>query len=332
MGYFRFRRSIKILPGVRWNIGKNSTSVSIGGRGLTYTVGTKGSRTTVGIPGTGISYTQVHTPKPASTIPPPPPPASTTPAPPPPPASITPPPPAPAPPPPGSSSPQNPPKRRPSKIFYTLGCVMLGIWLLNKVLDQSTPRSPASNALSGGRATPSPHGTSPAVPTYSPAIRKALPVEPTSPSRDALSADTATIKQWVDRAAKRAEEWGKQPDLRANAAPPSSHGTSSAVPTYSPTVRKGLPVEPTAAPAGSPSTTPLVATYRVVNDLPRGILNLREGPSSTSRVSVEIRAGTGGIRIGESRRNGPTLWRKISVGPYTGWVNQDYLEAENSTP
>ena len=53
---------------------------------------------------------------------------------------------------------------------------MLAIWLLNKVFDQSAPRSPTSNA-------------------------------------------------------KRAEEWGKQPDPRANAAPPSLHGTSSAAPT-----------------------------------------------------------------------------------------------------
>src|SRR5262249_29956731 len=122
MGYFRFRRSIKILPGVRWNIGKNSTSVSLGGRGLTYTVGTKGSRTTVVIPGTGISYTQVHTLKPAPTTPPPPPsPSSSPPT-------------------------QNPPKRRPSRIFYTLGCVMLAIWVLDKVFDQTATRSPSSNA------------------------------------------------------------------------------------------------------------------------------------------------------------------------------------------
>ena len=70
MGYFRFRRSIRIFPGVRWNIGKKSTSVSFGPRGLKYTIGTQGSRTTVGIPGTGMSYTQVHSSKPGSTTPP----------------------------------------------------------------------------------------------------------------------------------------------------------------------------------------------------------------------------------------------------------------------
>lgn len=60
MGFFRFRRSVKLFPGVRWNIGKKSSSLSFGGKGAHYTVGTSGSRTTVGIPGTGLSYTDIH--------------------------------------------------------------------------------------------------------------------------------------------------------------------------------------------------------------------------------------------------------------------------------
>lgn len=60
MGFFRFRRSVKLFPGVRWNIGKSSSSLSFGGRGYHYTVGTAGSRTTFGIPGTGLSYTDIH--------------------------------------------------------------------------------------------------------------------------------------------------------------------------------------------------------------------------------------------------------------------------------
>ncbi len=60
MGFFRFRRSIKLFPGVRWNIGKKSTSLSVGPRGAHVTVGTSGTRTTVGIPGTGLSYTDIH--------------------------------------------------------------------------------------------------------------------------------------------------------------------------------------------------------------------------------------------------------------------------------
>ncbi|MGE0063482.1 MAG: DUF4236 domain-containing protein [Xanthobacteraceae bacterium] len=62
---FRFRKSVRILPGVRLNFSKSGTSVSIGTRGLRYTVGTKGTRTTVGLPGTGISWTE-HRPYKAS--------------------------------------------------------------------------------------------------------------------------------------------------------------------------------------------------------------------------------------------------------------------------
>jgi len=60
VGFFRFRRSIKIFPGIRLNIGKKSASVSVGVRGAHVTMGTKGTRTTLGIPGTGLSYTEFH--------------------------------------------------------------------------------------------------------------------------------------------------------------------------------------------------------------------------------------------------------------------------------
>lgn len=53
----RFRKSVKIAPGVRLNLNKNSTSVSFGRKGAHYTVSSNGRRTaSVGIPGTGISY------------------------------------------------------------------------------------------------------------------------------------------------------------------------------------------------------------------------------------------------------------------------------------
>lgn len=54
---WRFRRSIKILPGVRWNISKRGSSITIGGRGLKTTLGRGGVRHTMGIPGTGLSFT-----------------------------------------------------------------------------------------------------------------------------------------------------------------------------------------------------------------------------------------------------------------------------------
>jgi hypothetical protein len=55
---FRFRRSVRVLPGIRLNLSKSGASVSLGGRGLHYTVGPNGTRTTVGLPGTGLSWTQ----------------------------------------------------------------------------------------------------------------------------------------------------------------------------------------------------------------------------------------------------------------------------------
>jgi hypothetical protein len=260
MGYFRFRRRIKIAPGVHWNIGKKGSSVSFGGRGVTYTVGPQGSRTTVGIPGTGVSYTHVQPhspPTPPATASPP-----TTPAP-------------------------NPPsiqiqkQSKPSKMFYILGTILLGIWIIGKL--QYANKSNVKPATPYNTYSPSPNYS----PTFFP---RAIP---------------------------------------RNTYP---YNTYSPTPNYSPTVfPRAIPIEPNAPPP-SLSTTPLEATYRVVNDLPGGTLNLREGPGSAYRLLVKIKAGTGGIRISESRSNGSTLWRKIWVGPYTGWVNQDYLEAENPTP
>ncbi|VXB85678.1 hypothetical protein ENHYD8BJ_90315 [Enhydrobacter sp. 8BJ] len=53
----RFRKTIKVAPGIKLNVGKKSSSVSIGGKGFTTNYGKNGTRTTIGIPGTGVSYT-----------------------------------------------------------------------------------------------------------------------------------------------------------------------------------------------------------------------------------------------------------------------------------
>lgn len=56
---FRFRRSVRLFPGVRLNVsGKSGLSASFGTRGAWLTVGRRGTRATMGIPGTGISYTR----------------------------------------------------------------------------------------------------------------------------------------------------------------------------------------------------------------------------------------------------------------------------------
>lgn len=59
---FRFRKSFKIAPGVKFNINKKSVGLTFGKKGAHFTINSKGKRTTsVGIPGTGLSYT--HTSK-----------------------------------------------------------------------------------------------------------------------------------------------------------------------------------------------------------------------------------------------------------------------------
>lgn len=65
----RYRKSIKIAPGVRLNINKKSASVSVGGKGLRYTVNSNGRKTkTVGIPGTGLSYSETSSGKKSTTL------------------------------------------------------------------------------------------------------------------------------------------------------------------------------------------------------------------------------------------------------------------------
>jgi hypothetical protein len=56
---FRFRKSIKIAPGIRLNISKRGQSLSIGGRGGTTNISKRGIRQAFGIPGTGLSYSRM---------------------------------------------------------------------------------------------------------------------------------------------------------------------------------------------------------------------------------------------------------------------------------
>lgn len=53
---FRFRKSIRIAPGVRINLSKRGVSTSLGPRGATVNISKRGVKSTMGIPGTGLSY------------------------------------------------------------------------------------------------------------------------------------------------------------------------------------------------------------------------------------------------------------------------------------
>lgn len=51
----RFRRSIRIAPGIRPNIGKRGVSATIGPHGASVNVGPRGTYGNLGIPGSGLS-------------------------------------------------------------------------------------------------------------------------------------------------------------------------------------------------------------------------------------------------------------------------------------
>ena len=52
---FRFRRSIRLAPGLRLNLSKRGSSLSVGRPGATANFGRGRTQTSLGLPGTGIS-------------------------------------------------------------------------------------------------------------------------------------------------------------------------------------------------------------------------------------------------------------------------------------
>ena len=54
---FRFRRTFKILPGVKINLSKGGMSVTVGPRGYHLNFGKQGIRQTIDFPGAGLSHT-----------------------------------------------------------------------------------------------------------------------------------------------------------------------------------------------------------------------------------------------------------------------------------
>lgn len=61
----RFRKSIKIAPGVRINLSKSGVSTSLGVKGATVNLSKRGTRVTTGIPETGISTSKLYRAKPS---------------------------------------------------------------------------------------------------------------------------------------------------------------------------------------------------------------------------------------------------------------------------
>ena len=151
MGW-RFRKSFKILPGVRVNLGKGSISVSLGGKGITINIGKHGTRTTVSIPGTGWSYStqtkgQKTQPISASPLP-----------------NFT----------------QHMAKKKSGKWFYVVGAMFVGAWLISRqaATERSalprfartvdSDRQPLTSPVS--RIQPTPEITPPAITAPSPLL------------------------------------------------------------------------------------------------------------------------------------------------------------------
>ena len=56
MGSLRFRRRLRIFKGLWLNVSKSGTSISLGRRGASVNLSSKGHMETVGLPGSGLSY------------------------------------------------------------------------------------------------------------------------------------------------------------------------------------------------------------------------------------------------------------------------------------
>ncbi|MDI6680230.1 DUF4236 domain-containing protein [Bacillus wiedmannii] len=53
---FKFRKSIKVAPGVKVNLSRSGVGVSAGVKGARVSTGPSGTRITTSVPGTGLSY------------------------------------------------------------------------------------------------------------------------------------------------------------------------------------------------------------------------------------------------------------------------------------
>jgi hypothetical protein len=66
---FRFRRSIRLAPGLRINLSKSGGSLSVGRRGAMLNFSGRGTKVTVGLPGSGLSYSTMLKSGPETALP-----------------------------------------------------------------------------------------------------------------------------------------------------------------------------------------------------------------------------------------------------------------------
>jgi hypothetical protein len=66
---FRFRRSVRLTPGLRINPSKMGASLSLDRRGATVNFSDRGTKVTIGLPGSGLSYSEMLHSGPPTTLP-----------------------------------------------------------------------------------------------------------------------------------------------------------------------------------------------------------------------------------------------------------------------
>ena len=153
-----------------------------------------------------------------------------------------------------------------------------------------------------------------------------------------LVPDTSKNTDAVDDNSPSPAELSVQPSPPATAT--DAQFAPSSQPSYSPIpFQRSTPVGPATSyitsqpPPVAVAPTPLPLTFRVAGVREGESLNLRQGPGSNYGIVLKVPARSGGITLGSKRfKNGTTLWREVFVGEYTGFVNEDYLEAESTPP
>src|SRR6266849_350746 len=66
---FRFRRTLRLAPGIRVNLSKTGASLSLGRLGATLNFSGWGTKATVGLPGSGLGYSTMLHPGPPTALP-----------------------------------------------------------------------------------------------------------------------------------------------------------------------------------------------------------------------------------------------------------------------
>ena len=211
-------------------------------------------------------------------------------------------------------------------VAFVAGLTIVGIKNTSSPATQTQSSNPGSH---GSDTTETPAGTTPEAPPSWEDIKAAPEYSQLDPNQrlavfqhwhDAVLQHASTLEGYS--AAIRQEFEGRIANERQalEGAAQWYNEQHSAVQQVQSPVTSFTLVQPTVAPP---------QTFHVIKVKRGDSLKVRTGPSQTDRVVATLAPGTRGILLLSGRIvNGPTMWQEISVGGYTGWVNEIYLEAD----